>query len=74
MISSDTDIQSSTVISAMGLGNDFQLCMKKCERQDDNISKEELERLPNLDEEVIGIITLEDVMEELLQVIILINR
>ncbi|KAJ4705943.1 DUF21 domain-containing protein [Melia azedarach] len=67
VISSDTDIQSSTVISAMGLGNDFQLCMKKCERQDDNISKEELERLPNLDEEVIGIITLEDVMEELLQ-------
>ncbi|KAH9646794.1 DUF21 domain-containing protein [Citrus sinensis] len=31
------------------------------------ISKEELESLPSVDEEVIGIITLEDVMEELLQ-------
>lgn len=32
------------------------------------LSNEDLESFPNLDEEVLGIITLEDVMEELLQV------
>ncbi|GAY45638.1 hypothetical protein CUMW_090900 [Citrus unshiu] len=46
---------------------DLHLCLKKWERQDVKISKEELESLPNVDEEVIGIITLEDVVEELLQ-------
>ncbi|XP_062154574.1 DUF21 domain-containing protein At5g52790-like isoform X2 [Alnus glutinosa] len=40
---------------------------KKREREEGNISIEDLESLANLDEEVIGIITLEDVMEELLQ-------
>ncbi|KAH9677554.1 DUF21 domain-containing protein [Citrus sinensis] len=62
VISSDIDIQSSMAKSA-----DLHLCLKKWERQDVKISKEELESLPSVDEEVIGIITLEDVMEELLQ-------
>ncbi|GAY45639.1 hypothetical protein CUMW_090900 [Citrus unshiu] len=62
VISSDIDIQSSMAKSA-----DLHLCLKKWERQDVKISKEELESLPNVDEEVIGIITLEDVVEELLQ-------
>ncbi|KAL6321465.1 hypothetical protein AAG906_018401 [Vitis piasezkii] len=35
--------------------------------KDGNVTDEDLESLPNLDEEVIGIITMEDVMEELLQ-------
>lgn len=68
VISSDIDIQSSMEKSA-----DLHLCLKKWERQDVKISKEELESLPNVDEEVIGIITLEDVMEELLQVSVLIT-
>lgn len=68
VISSDIDIQSSMAKSA-----DLRLCLKKWERQDVKISKEELESLPNVDEEVIGIITLEDVMEELLQVSVLIT-
>ncbi|KAL5746420.1 hypothetical protein ACOSP7_027566 [Xanthoceras sorbifolium] len=50
------------------LGNNSNTCLKKWEQQDGYVSREELESLPNLDdEEVIGIITLEDVMEELLQ-------
>lgn len=68
MISSDIDIQSSMAKSA-----DLHLCLEKWKRQDVKISKEELESLPNVDEEVIGIITLEDVMEELLQVSVLIT-
>lgn len=42
--------------------------MKKWKQKNGNVSKEEIESLSNIDEEVIGIITLEDVMEELLQV------
>lgn len=67
VVSSDIDIQSSMVKSA-----DLHLCLKKWERQDVRISEEELGSLPTADEEVIGIITLEDVMEELLQVSVLI--
>ncbi|KAH9646793.1 DUF21 domain-containing protein [Citrus sinensis] len=52
---------------SMAKSADLHLCLKKWERQDVKISKEELESLPSVDEEVIGIITLEDVMEELLQ-------
>ncbi|KAK3220211.1 hypothetical protein Dsin_014181 [Dipteronia sinensis] len=49
-------------------GNDSNTCLKIWEQQNGHVSKEELESLPsNLDEEVVGIITLEDVMEELLQ-------
>ncbi|KAK0596106.1 hypothetical protein LWI29_012894 [Acer saccharum] len=55
-------------------GNDSNsnTCLKKWEQQNGYVSKEEIESLPsNLDEEMIGIITLEDVMEELLQVSVL---
>lgn len=45
--------------------------LKKWGSGDGNITDEDLESLPNLDEEVIGIITMEDVMEELLQVDVL---
>lgn len=68
VISSDIDIQSS-----MAESGDLHLCFKKWERQDVKLPKEELESLANVDEEVIGIITLEDVMEELLQVSVLIT-
>ncbi|XP_022737236.1 DUF21 domain-containing protein At5g52790-like [Durio zibethinus] len=57
------DIQSPTL--NMELGRKLRPRIKKWEQT--TLSNEDLESFPNLDEEVLGIITLEDVMEELLQ-------
>ncbi|KAG6656069.1 hypothetical protein CIPAW_05G261700 [Carya illinoinensis] len=67
---SSTGIQIPTLDDANAkLGNKLSPQPKKIwERGDGNIlNYEDWESLPNLDEEVIGIITLEDVLEELLQ-------
>ena len=55
----------------MQISNSLSPQSNKFKRGDGNISNEDLECLPNLDEETIGIITLEDVLEELLQVNVL---
>ncbi|WRX17931.1 CNNM [Theobroma cacao] len=58
------DIQSPTL--SMEVGSKLRPQMKK--REQATLSNRDLESFPiNLDEEVLGIITLEDVMEELLQ-------
>ena len=58
------DIQSPAL--NMELGAKLRPRMKKWEQT--TLSNEDLQLFQNLDEEVLGIITLEDVMEELLQV------
>ena len=52
----------------MEQGKGMSTRLKKWGSGDGNITDEDLEPLPNLDEEVIGIIAIKDVMEELLQV------
>ncbi|KAK9292945.1 hypothetical protein L1049_020927 [Liquidambar formosana] len=64
---SDTESQSPTLNYVMERGRDMRPKVKKWERHDENFLHEELDSLPNLDEEVIGIITMENVIEELLQ-------
>ncbi|XP_059459979.1 DUF21 domain-containing protein At5g52790-like [Corylus avellana] len=64
---SGSEIQNPTLDNVKHIDNLSPQPKKKREREDESISIEDLESLPNLDEEVIGIITLEDVMEELLQ-------
>ncbi|KAA8539965.1 hypothetical protein F0562_026657 [Nyssa sinensis] len=65
--SSDTETQSPTLESIMERGH-LHRQLKKWDQGEGNILYEDLESLPsNLDGEVIGIITMEDVMEELLQ-------
>ncbi|KAK9291535.1 hypothetical protein L1049_019483 [Liquidambar formosana] len=66
-IPSDTESQSPTLKNVMERDRDIRLQVKKLEQGDENILNEDLDSLPNLDEEVIGIITMEDVIEELLQ-------
>ncbi|XVF12556.1 hypothetical protein REPUB_Repub08aG0128900 [Reevesia pubescens] len=57
------DVQSPTL--NMELGSKIRPRLKKWEQI--TLSNEDLESFLNLDEEILGIITLEDVMEELLQ-------
>lgn len=68
MYSSDTEIQSPIPRNVSRLGDYLQPKLQKYEYQNGNLSLEDLESLSVSDEEVIGVITLEDVMEELLQV------
>ncbi|KAF2315562.1 hypothetical protein GH714_040070 [Hevea brasiliensis] len=65
--SSDTEIESPMPDNARDLTDLLHPKLKKNECQNQNLPNEDLESLSALDEEVIGIITLEDVMEELLQ-------
>ncbi|KAJ9679549.1 hypothetical protein PVL29_021461 [Vitis rotundifolia] len=64
-VSSET--QNPTLKKMMEQGKGVSPRLKKWGSGDGNVTDEDLESLPNLDEEVIGIITMEDVMEELLQ-------
>lgn len=70
LYSSDTDHDhTSTPKNIMELERQSNSQHKGGEQGSENILYENLECLPcNSDEEIIGIITLEDVMEELLQV------
>lgn len=68
LYSSDNETQSPALESIMEQGH-MHWQLEKWEEGEVCITYEELESLPNnSDEEVVGIITMEDVMEELLQV------
>ena len=70
--SSGTEFNSPTFKKVMELDNEQHQQSRKWEKESSYMSQEEIESLPTvLDEEVIGIITMEDVMEELLQVLCL---
>ncbi|PSS32369.1 DUF21 domain-containing protein [Actinidia chinensis var. chinensis] len=60
--SSDLEIQSPALAERC---NDWHMRPKKCEWKDVTVTNEE--SLPDQEEEVVGIITMEDVLEELLQ-------
>lgn len=66
--SSGTDIESPKQIDFTNLRDNLHPKLQNQEHQHGNLSHEELEFLSASDEEVIGVITLEDVMEELIQV------
>ncbi|KAJ6370675.1 hypothetical protein OIU77_001226 [Salix suchowensis] len=66
--SSGTDIESPKPINSRNLKDNLHPKLQNQEHQHGNLSHEELEFLSASDEEVIGVITLEDVMEELIQV------
>ncbi|KAK6925878.1 CNNM, transmembrane domain, partial [Dillenia turbinata] len=67
VFSSDNETQSPVLSNVVGRGNDLRSQLEAMDTGGGNVRNEDLETLSNLDEEVIGIITLEDVMEELLQ-------
>ncbi|XP_057508485.1 DUF21 domain-containing protein At5g52790-like isoform X2 [Actinidia eriantha] len=62
--SSDLESQSPALVEQC---NDWHMRSKKCEWKDETVTNEVLESLPDQDEVVVGIITMEDVLEELLQ-------
>uniref|UniRef100_A0A7N2MIJ4 CNNM transmembrane domain-containing protein n=2 Tax=Quercus lobata TaxID=97700 RepID=A0A7N2MIJ4_QUELO len=64
---SDPEIQMPTLDNVMKLSNSLSPHSNKWKRGDGKFLNEDSGSLPNLDEEAISIITLEDVMEELLQ-------
>ncbi|EXC05957.1 hypothetical protein L484_014226 [Morus notabilis] len=70
LYSSEIELQSATLKNVMEQDKNFQAHDKRWRgRSGGKVSLKDLEEQPsNLDEEVIGIITLEDVMEALLQV------
>lgn len=67
--SSDADDHSSTLKNAKEGAQDLNSHNKKWVQGSENILYENLDLPSNLDEEVVGIITMEDVLEELLQVV-----
>lgn len=67
--STDTEFQSPTLEGVIEQGKQLHPQSKIWKQGVGDISYKDLEYPPNnLDEEVLGIITMEDVMEELLQV------
>jgi hypothetical protein len=65
---SDTDDRSSTLKNVKEQGKDLNSQNKKWVQGSENTLYENLDLPSNVDEEVVGIITMEDVLEELLQV------
>lgn len=67
--STDSEFRSPQLKDVMERYKNMSPRLKKAEKIDMPIPWEDLESLPgNADEEVVGIITMEDIMEELLQV------
>ncbi|KAI4351632.1 hypothetical protein L6164_005975 [Bauhinia variegata] len=66
--STEEEFHSATLQNVMALENELHEASRQSERENRYISQEEMESLPAaFDEGAIGIITMEDVMEQLLQ-------